>query len=83
MRYQDNPQMQKDFQRKRYKDNHEIKTDYQKMTYQQNAETDKKYQKQRHQKNEKKSWQGWQFPATSKTRSPLYLHNMLSKSVST
>ena len=45
MRYQDNPQMQKDFQRKRYKDNHEIKTDYQKMTYQQNAETDKKASK--------------------------------------
>ena len=45
MRYQDNPQMQKDFQRKRYKDNHEIKTDYQKMTYQQNAETDKKVSK--------------------------------------
>ena len=45
LRYQDNTQMQKDFQRKPYKDNHEIKTDYQKMTYQQNAETDKKVSK--------------------------------------
>ena len=30
MRYQENPQMQKDFQRKRYKENPKIKIEYQK-----------------------------------------------------
>ena len=30
MRYQENPQMQKDFQRKHYKENPDIKIEYQK-----------------------------------------------------
>ena len=52
MRYRENSQMQKDFQRKRYKENPESKIEYKKR-YQQNAEIDKKYQKQRYQENKK------------------------------
>ena len=53
MRYQENPQMQKDFQRKCYKEIPEIKIEYLKKRYQQNPEIDKKYQKQRYQENKK------------------------------
>ena len=30
----------------------------------------------------KKMWQGWEFPATSKTGTSLYFHYMLSKPIS-
>ena len=45
MRYQENPQIQKDFQRKCYKINPENKIECQKERYQQNAEIDKKISK--------------------------------------
>ena len=53
MRYQENIQMQKDFQTKCTKKTMTLKQNIKKR-YQQNAEIDKKYQKQRYKENKKK-----------------------------
>ena len=81
--YQENCEKQIEYQKRRYKKNSALQIEYKKTRYQKNPEILKENIKKEVPRKNKRMRQGSEFPAISKTRALLYLHNMPSKLVST
>ena len=83
-RQQENCEKRKEYQKRKYKENPALQIGYNKMRYQEKSKRNtKRISKKEVSRKDERMWQGPEFPATSKTRTLLYLHNMPSKLVST